>query len=519
MKKLIFSILPAFLFAFISCMNMSSGSGENGSVRVALPGSGRATYTYKKNNADKFIVRLYNDDFDQTEEGAVGGVIEFGDLEPGKYTATAEAWNAGENILEGSGSIEITVRAGETTDCNITMILEGETAYYSKYCVVGGISVYTDGNSYNRFFKYSYPALNNEYSSATTLELKDAVEDSSGNIYYLYVSSMNSTYMYLLTDPTNDTSYIKRYQYSDYSKFINSPLYYDSKTDSLWLASFESNLAGNFVNFSVFENPSAATSNTSPSTISYEDSFSSITSCQAFAVKEDNIYIAYNNLNISLAKKDTSISSTEATIILSNIIPALSGEVTDMAVLEDGTVAVLVRSIGVTSETKVFDYTVLNDKGTVYSRGALVLLSSDLSKVEKVLGWTASPRTINATGTNNDSGSPTFAKTWTSITAYIPEYEERNSYFYGPMRIVAIRPKELVIADCGANFVLPDYSEKKNGSMFAHNRLMTVDLRNFAIGCKKEFSESELKFRNLTISGGILATSASPYGGNYVDEK
>ena len=54
-------------------MNMSSGSGENGSVRVALPGSGRATYTYRKNNAGKFIVRLYNDDFDKTEEGAVGG--------------------------------------------------------------------------------------------------------------------------------------------------------------------------------------------------------------------------------------------------------------------------------------------------------------------------------------------------------------------------------------------------------------------------------------------------------------
>ena len=141
MKKLIFSILPAFLFAFISCMNMSSGTGENGSVRVALPGSGRATYTYSKNNAGKFIVRLYNDDFDQTEEGAVGGVIEFGDLEPGKYTATAEAWNAGENILEGSGSTEITVRAGETTDCNITMILEGQTAYYSRYLALANFNI------------------------------------------------------------------------------------------------------------------------------------------------------------------------------------------------------------------------------------------------------------------------------------------------------------------------------------------------------------------------------------------
>ena len=493
MKKLIFSILPAFLFAFISCMNMSSGSGENGSVRVVLPGSGRATYNYSKNNADKFIVRLYNDDFDQTEEGTVGGVIEFSDLEPGKYTATAEAWNAGENILEGSGSTEITVRAGETTDCNITMILEGPTAYYSKYMILT--------NDPNVKKLYNYTTMQEISIEDFTLggASYNPVEDREGKIYYISDVTLHRNGELL--------------SQIDTSNLIKNPLYYDSKTDSLWLASFNSDMS--FVNFSVFENPSAATSNTKPSTISYEDSFSGINSCQAFAVKGDNIYIAYNNLNILLAKKDTSISSTEATIILSNITPALSGEVTDMAVLEDGTVAVLVRSIGVTSETKVFDYTVLNDKDTVYSRGALVLLSSDLSKVEKVLGWTDSPRTISATG--EDTENP--VKKWTSITAYIPEYEERGTHFYGPLKIVAIRPKELVIADCGANFVLPDYSEKKNGSMFAHNRLMTVNLRNFAIGCKKEFSESELKFRNLTISGGILATSASPYGGNYVDEK
>ena len=425
-----------------------------------------------------------------------GGVIEFGDLEPGKYTATAEAWNAGENILEGSGSIEITVRAGETTDCNITMILEGPTAYYSKYMIL------TD-----------YPNVKKLYNYTTMQEISiedftlggasyNPVEDREGKIYYIIDVTLHRNGELL--------------SQIDTSSLIKNPLYYDSKTDSLWLASFESNFAGNFVKFSVFENPSAATSNTSPSTIPYDDSYylNNSFSCQAFAVKEDNIYIAYNNSNILLTKKNNS-SNTEATITLSNITPALSGEVTDMAVLEDGTVAVLVRSIGVTSETKVFDYTVLNDKDTVYSRGALVLLSSDLSKVEKVLGWTDSARTIRATG--EDTENP--VKKWTSITAFIPEYEERNSHFYGPMRIVAIRPKELVIADCGANFVLPDYYGKKNGKIYAHNRLMTVDLRNFAIGCKKEFSESELKFRNLTISGGILATSASPYGGNYVDEK
>ena len=483
MKKLIFSILPAFLFAFISCMNMSSGSGENGSVRVALPGSGRATYSYDKNNADKFIVRLYNDDFDQTEEGAVGGVIEFGDLEPGKYTATAEAWNAGENILEGSGSTDITVRAGETTDCNIAMILEGQTAYYSKYMIL------TDYLNIKKL--YNYTTMQEIYIDFALGEQPyNPVEDREGKIYYI----------------RDDTLHRNGEQLSpiDTSSLIKNPLYYDSKTDSLWLASFNSDKSS--VNFSVFENPSAATSNTNPYKISYEDTF---TSCQAFAVKEDNIYIAYNNSSILLAKKDTSIINKKANI-------TLSGEVTDMAVLEDGTVAVLVRSIGVTSETKVFDYTVvLNDKDTVYSRGALVLLSSDLSKVEKVLGWTDSPRTISATG--EDTENP--VKKWTSITAYIPEYEERNSYFYGPMRIVAIRPKELVIADCGANFVLPDYDGKKNGKMYAHNRLMTVNLRNFAIGCKKEFSESELKFKDLMISGGIEATSSGSYYGNYVDEK
>ena len=415
-----------------------------------------------------------------------GGVIEFGDLEPGKYTATAEAWNLGENILEGSGSTEITVRAGETTDCNIAMILEGQTAYYSKYMIL------TDYSNVKKL--YNYTTMQETYIEGLTLGEApyNPVEDREGKIYYIIDVTLHRNGELL--------------SQIDTSNLIKNPLYYDSTTDSLWLASFGSDKSS--VNFSVFENPSAATSKPDPYKISYEDTF--ITSCQAFAVKEDNIYIACNNSNILLAKKDTSIINKKLNITL-----ALSGEVTDMAVLEDGTVAVLVRSIGVTSETKVFDYTVLNDKDTVYSRGALVLLSSDLS-VEKVIGWTDSQRTISATNVEN---AENYVKKWTSITAYIPDYAERNSHFYGPMRIVAIRPKELVIADCGANFVLADYKEHRQGKMFAHNRLMTVNLRNFAIGCKKEFSEDELKFQNLSISGNIEVSTSGDWSNKYVDEK
>ena len=477
MKKLIFSILPAFLFAFISCMNMSSGSGENGSVRVVLPGSGRATYNYSKNNADKFIVRLYNDDFDQTEEGAVGGVIEFGDLEPGKYTATAEAWNAGENILEGSGSTEITVRAGETTDCNITMILEGQTAYYSKYMIL------TDYP--NIKYIYDYPSCNKSSKSVSFGTSYNTVEDNNGQIYHIEGSNLYKDNVSVLN-------------ISDTSNLIKNPLYYDSKTDTYWIG------LENVNKFYLQNSVNSYDTNVNRHILASKgESFLN------FAIQENKAYLVYIEkddpiANIRYFTKDENVKLTEQKRIQLSTI-GVSGEVTDMAVLEDGTVAVLVRSVGVGTETEGFDSMLLNDKDTVYSRGALVLLSSDLSTY-KVYGWTDSPRTISAklnSGSDDPyNGAPGNSQI-ASITAYIPEYAERNSHFYGPMRIVAIRPKELVIADCGANFVLADYKEHRQGKMFTHNRLMTVNLRNFAIGCKKEFSESELKFQNLSISGNI----------------
>ena len=415
-----------------------------------------------------------------------GGVIEFGDLEPGKYTATAEAWNTDENILEGSGSIEITVRAGETTDCNITMILEGPTAYYSKYMIL------TDYP--NTKYIYDYPSCNKSSKSVSFGTSYNTVEDNNGQIYHIKDS-------YLYKDDEQVLSVTT-------SSLIKNPLYYDSKTDTYWIG------LEKFINFYLQNSEK-----------SYDTSFSRTVGASNgesflnFAVQENKAYLIYIEkddpiANIIYFTKDENVKLTEQKRIQLSTI-GVSGKVTDMAVLEDGTVAVLVRSVGVGTETEGFDSMLLNDKDTVYSRGALVLLSSDLSTY-KVYGWTDSPRTISATGKDTQTGTLT---EWTSITAYIPDYAECNSHFYGPMRIVAIRPKELVIADCGANFVLPDYDGKKNGKMYAHNRLMTVNLRNFAIGCKKEFSEDELKFQNLSISGNIEVSTDGDWSNKYVDEK
>ncbi|WP_288566515.1 hypothetical protein [uncultured Treponema sp.] len=412
-----------------------------------------------------------------------GGVIEFPDLEPGTYTAEAEAWNTDENILEGSGSAKITVKAGETTDCNITMILEGQTAYYSKYMIL------TDYSNIKKL--YNYTTMQEIYIEDFTLgeQPYNPVEDREGKIYYIRDDTLHR----------ND----EQLSQIDTSNLIKNPLYYDSKTDTYWIGL--ENVRNFYLQNSV---NSYDTSITRHILASKGESFLN------FAIQENKAYLIYIEKddpipNIIYYTKDENVKLTRQNGIQLSTI-GVSGKVTDMAVLEDGTVAVLVRSVGVGTETEGFDSMLLNDKDTVYSRGALVLLSSDLSTY-KVYGWTDSPRTISAK-LNSDSDDPYNGASGNSqiasITAYIPEYAGRNSHFYGPMRIVAIRPKELVIADCGANFVLPDYNEKKNGKMFTHNRLMTVNLRNFAIDCKKEFSEDELKFQNLTISGNLESVTA-----------
>ncbi|WP_288604940.1 hypothetical protein [uncultured Treponema sp.] len=494
MKKLIFSILPAFLFAFISCMNMSSGSGENGSVRVVLPGSSRAAYN--KDNADKFTVRLYNDDFDKTEEGTLGGVIEFGELEPGTYIAEAEAWNTAENLLEGSGSEEIKVKAGETTDCTIKMILEG--VFYSKYMLFP---------DYRGWITYAY-----DYSTCT--EKKTWSTDSNSPQYSYFAEGNDGSIYYTKLDQSTSNYKIYNYNFTTNNEGIkftitktNTGFFdgcYDSTTDIYWVIR-EAVDSNNLSSYTLYLYKDGSGYNTGI----VRNGFGNC------SIRGENLYYSFGDDSIEYATFDYASGTTEVKAKKTLADFDVSGKINDMAVLEDGRVAVLVRdtssysSYDSNNQTVIYNYNVANNN-TVTSRGALLILSSDLSLI-KTLGWSGE-RTISATGSSSGSA-------WTSITANIPEYAERNSHFYGPMRIVAVRPKELVIADCGANFVLPDYNEKKNGKMFAHNRLMTVNLRNFAISCKKEFTEDELKFQNLSISGNIEVSTDGDWSNRYVDEK
>ena len=436
-----------------------------------------------------------------------GGGLEFGDLEPGTYIAEAEAWNTAENLLEGSGSAEIKVKAGETTDCTIKMILEG--VFYSKYMLFSDYS----GNMYA--YDYSTCTEKKKWALSSSVAYYSNFAETNNGIYYMHVGKNDSG---IYSDPvirsftdTDKKNYTLPNNSSDYFD-----AYYDSTTDIYWVAyAYWSNSAKKLY----------LCKKTDKYAEIKEDSATFPFSSACIATQGENFYYSFNSSDdtnqcpdsIGYATFDYTTSGGSANEIETKTLAdfGVSGTITDMAVLEDGTVAVLVRSVGVGTETEGFGGNMsLSTDGSsiVYSRGALLILSSDLSLI-KTLGWSGE-RTISATGSSSG-----YNVQLNKITAYIPEYAERNSHFYGPMRIVAIRPKELVIADCGANFVLPDYNEKKNGKMFAHNRLMTVDLRNFAIGCKKEFTEDEIKFQNLSISGNIEVSTDGDWSNKYVDEK
>ena len=447
-----------------------------------------------------------------------GGVLEFGELEPGTYIAEAEAWNTAENLLEGSGSTKITVRAGETTDCTIKMILEG--VFYSKYMLFSDYS----GNMYA--YDYSTCAEKKKWALSNNVAAYSNFAETNNGIYYMYVAKDSQGY--------DGTPQIKKFADTDsneyelvfssdtnfsYTKLFDA--YYDSTTDIYWVA---------YTYWSSSEKKLYLCKKT--------DKYAAITktvatfpfSSACIATQGENFYYSFNSSDatnqcpdsIGYATFDYTTSGGSANEITKKTLADfnVSGTITDMAVLEDGRVAVLVRDTTASAtDYETYNYTVANNS-TVTSRGALLILSSDLSLI-KTLGWSGE-RTINAKLKNNSSdpyNGVSSDSQIASIKANIPKYEECDSHFYGPMSIVAVRPKEIVIADCGANFVLPDYNEKKNGKMFAHNRLMTVDLRNFAISCKKEFSESEIKFQDLAVSGNLESVTAGWTNLNSGDEK
>ena len=510
MRKFGFTALVSFLFLLASCMNMGGSSGEDGAIRVALPGSGsRGAYTLSKENAKTYKVALLLDGENlKTQTSEAGGAdIVFDELEPATYTVQVEAYDTTDVLLARKRET-IKVTAGETAECSIALKLFASSILDSGYILWKYSS-----NSYD-YYRNSSISEDAEKLCYFYGDLTGAAEDLNENWYCLSKSDGGPASLYRWNGNSNKV--LKDDFDFDFS-FLSDPLYYDDTTDTLWLAGHNSSSA----DFCLSKNaaPSSIASIATINKVNGFDTNGGVRTCVAFAIRESDIYIAYEDMdsdsNLVYCLQHGKISGDGPFVFEPIGSPktvsdlGVSGAITDVAILYDGTVYVLVSNVGNSSgdsgDSFIYNY---NQSNTMYSRGALLKIQSTSSGFEVVdtLGWTGSSRQIAPVGEAKYSDStPTILQ---PLTAYIPSFSENSNKFYGPRRFVAIKPKEIAIADCGANFVMPNCKEGQKGNMFAHNRVVTVSLSSFAISGATELRN--IKFSDLTISG----TGTS---GGYID--
>lgn len=506
-KKLALALFP-LLLAFASCMNIDGSSGKEGAIRVTLPESGsRGIYTLSKDNPLYEVSLMQGDKTLKTlsSESTGGGDFVFDELEPGTYKIVVTARQQDGTFLA-RNSAEVEVTAGETQNCPITLILAGNKGkvFNSDYYVLTDYRGYTDFvNSVD-----STPSM-----SSTQARL--GAEDINGTQFSVGKSGSSSFEFYIFTQEQqpakagieiNGDNINTTYPITDY-------IYYDAINDSLWLGAYSSS------GFYFINEANKINSDTNYSTPCTLSGLSIYPNAQytAFAASGTELYIAYTNDGTSYLQRAKIEGENDSFTITKIGNPQSTqdmgvddGQITDIVIHYDGYVYVLVSQTGSKNFTDMYMVNNLisgSEETTVYSRGAIVRLEPTSSgfKLSAKTGWTEDSRTIASsnkdknTFTDSDYDNYTFY----DVNAYIPEYSERNSHFYGPRRFVAIKPKELAIADCGANIVMPDYGSKKRGKLFKHNRIVKVDLYKFALESSSVIDLNSINFSNLSLSGSI----------------
>lgn len=411
------------------------------------------------------------------------------------------------DVLLARKSETIKVTAGETAECSIALKLFASSVLDSGYILWKYSS-----NSYD-YYRNSSISEDAENLCHFYGDLTGAAEDLNENWYCLSKSNGSSVSLYRWNG--NSNTVLKNDFDSDFS-FLSDPLYYDDTTDTLWLAGHNSSSA----DFCLSKNaaPSSIASIATINKVNGFDTNGGLRTCVAFAIRESDVYIAYEDVdtngNLVYCLQHGKISGDGPFVFepigspktVSDLDLGVSGAITDVAILYDGTVYVLVSNVGNSSgdsgDSFIYNY---NQSNTMYSRGALLKIQSTSSGFEVVdtLGWTGSSRPIDPVGDAQYTDVTGTGSKLDPLTAYIPSLSENSNKFYGPRRFVAIKPKEIAIADCGANFVMPNCNEGQNGKMFAHNRVVTVSLSSFAISGATKLEK--IKFSDLTLDGSGIS--------------
>ena len=346
-------------------------------------------------------------------------------------------------------------------------------------------------------------------SSATRL----GAEDIEGNQFTVNASSGSQKFNFALFREDGEKTNINIDKAS--LKAITDYLYYDTINDSIWLGAYSSN-GFYFINEANKINPN--TNYSTPCTLSGLSIYPNA-QYTAFAASGTELYIAYTNNGTSYLQRAKIEGENDSFTITAIGNPqstqdmGVDGTITDIVIHYDDYVYVLVAQTGEKYATDA--YLTSETTKAIYSRGAILRLYSTSNgfKVSAKTGWTESARTIYTKGDLPDALNSPSSGVQDSVTTlesfrngldlYIPNYSQRNSHFYGPRRFVAIKPKELAIADCGANLMLPDYDKQKTGGFFKHNRVVNVDLYKFAIDSSSVVDLNSISFVAASINTTI----------------
>mgnify|MGYP004602618685 CR=1 FL=1 len=411
------------------------------------------------------------------------------------------------DVLLARKSETIKVTAGETAECSIALKLFASSILESNY-------ILWNYSSYQNYFEGFPQVTSNTEVMSQFYSLRKYVslaETASAQ----YVMTMGSdTLSYSITNLSNSSSSSTSIKTDNVTLFCDC-LYYDDTTDSLWVGAYDSsNNSNKQLYFARINGAPDSTNGTTLQSSNFIIDSTKGSDTSTFAVQGSTLYFAYKSYDNGTCylQRATITENADGTFAVSKVGSAksvsdlgVSGAITDIAILYDGTVYVLVSNVGNSSGDSGDSFNYYYDKSnTMYSRGALLKIQSTDSGFEVVdtLGWTGSSRQIAPVGEAEWEENNTTA-TLRPLTAYIPSLSENSNKFYGPRRFVAIKPKEIAIADCGANFLMPNRDKGQNGNMFAHNRVVTVSLSSFAILGATELKK--IKFSDLTLSGSGIS--------------
>lgn len=403
------------------------------------------------------------------------------------------------DVLLARKSETIKVTAGETAECSIALKLFASSILESNYIL------------------WNYRELKKYFKSFSSISENTEVENSQFYSSYQYVSlAETASAQYVMTMGSDTLSYSITNLSNNSSSSIKTDnvtlfydcLYYDDTTDSLWVGAYDSS-SNKQLYFARINGAPDSTNGTTLQSSNFIIDSTKGSDTSTFAVQGSTLYFAYKSYdNGTCYLQPASITeNADGTFAVSKVGSAksvsdlgVSGAITDIAILYDGTVYVLVSNVGNTEGDSGDSFKYYYDQSnTMYSRGALLKIRGTSSGFEVVdtLGWTGSSRQIAPVG--EAEWVETTTATLQPLTAYIPSLSENSNKFYGPRRFVAIKPKEIAIADCGANFVMPNCNKSQSGKMFAHNRVVTVSLSSFTISDATDLRN--IKFSDLTFSG------------------